>query len=960
MKMLMLLMLSLFLLIPEATYAGYGGLEDNNESFSPSLFCEEIQKNILNNSPIEMTCGGFKNHIQETAITALCEEFVNEYKSDKTAMMQKCEELGVNLKTALDQVEKGEILDIKHIAHQINKRVNRGTLKDDEIYSSEVTSSAMKACQDQMRDNCGAEVLDVSFLLFAKSFPQGDYFAQVENGVDYNAKTCECFTKGRKVTANLFRSDIKKEDDEGKQKVLDLIEENIAKKLVNEFAANIERSHFYKANSNTSLSSLGADPKFSCSNAADFKADIQKACHGSGMDQKQIDQKISNFLDAFESKKTNAPLEDKFQYLQEKILNTGKSRLGTLMDRTKYDNYRYTNAVEGPEGIFIQELLRKVISNKDMYKSLTSSLEEKHPAWALSQLITEFSGKELNKFFSDFSRRKDIPDVFKKDINQALLSNSELNAFKASTFEIAIDMNPSLKAAFTDKDLFLEALSSLDNKNTLMDALEKSSDKMKKHYLERCAGLRHKFAEAICTPKERYLEKMNRDDMRKLLHANLERFPSATMIDKIMCDVTKENVDRSSAFGRVAFTKVDRFIESDYASRMKKGEDSQGYSDRYSYISKEMNSGNKSVEQLIQHSADRSSRLSSSSAPMLSSMGNKDSAEAKSLTPMTAQLPQEKMLPPPSPAFNSFAVQNSVERSPAGTQNDNKEKSKSSSSQENLHDLFKSFFAEESQKRKVDDHLKNISDSDYKELQSLKEQIARGKVELNELASQREKEKIKSLEEKVKRLETEKKNAESQSEVATRTRDNSEKFASGAPQFQAGGFIPAKENNAFPAIGNTGGSAGQTGAASTHAAGGPGNSAVRAIANEGKAQTDTGYTVREATGGDLIITSSKVHGSNLKTEDLSAEVIDFVKKQKPDLKTLKQLMSKGLILKLKVVKDGAEIQKEFKVDSQKLTEQAKNYLKSQIALQEYQEAKRQHSFASLKYLLGIKMQSTVN
>lgn len=957
MKMLKLLMLSLFVFIPLNLKAGLGGLENEESEFSPSLFCSEIQKNLANNLPIDKICGGFKFHAHETAIVATCESFIADYQNNPELTTQRCEELGVNLQEAINNTEHGETLDLRYYH---NKQVSRGTLKkDNDADYTDLVSTTMKSCNEAAEADCTAPFVEINILELVRNFPKGDIFTVSTVPVNYDSRTCGCFTKMRKESATLYNRDIKKEDEDGKKKIEDLIEKNISQKLINEFAANLESAHFYTANEATSLSAASKDQAFACTDVEEYKKEIQKSCKGSGLTEKEINSKISNYLDAFEDQTSSLPIKDKLKILQEKILNTGESKDGRLMDRKQYDQYRYSNAVEGPEGKFIQELIQMILADRNLSENFDQELELKSPAWALSNVLDRYNTPKIQEFFQGFTNRLDIPHDFKKDIAYALSDKNNLDDFKARVFEIAIDMNPSLKASLSDKDLFKKVVKNWDAKDSLVGALEKSSDMLKEHYVQKCNGFKKKFSEAICTPKKDFLKKMNRTDLKKLLTANSENF-SAHMIDKLMCEVENETSEKGSVFGRVAFTRYDKFVESDYSSRMNAKKGSSNATDRYSYLSKEMSRGNKSVVEMVERTSH--GPRSAPSGPSIASFQDKESTKSVTST-SPAQITPEKTLSPPQIYPQNFAFQQSAARAPANESDESRNKGRSNNSETNLHDLFKSFFAEESQKRKVDDHLKNINDSDYKELQRIREQIAKGKVELNQLASQQELEKIKSLEDKIKRLENEKKSAENRSEMNTTRREtgNSDKIAGSAPQFQAGGFIPNKDATpTFSSAPTTAGSSGAMGGGSVQSQGGAGTSAaVRGPGSDGKT-IESGYSIREASGGDLIITSSKVHSNNLRTEDLSAEVIDFVKNQKPDLKTLKRLMSNGLILKLKVIKDGQETHKEFKVDSTKLTDQARNYLKNQIALQEYHETKRQHSFTSLKYLLGIKLQSTVN
>src|SRR5690606_26267332 len=144
--------------------------------------------------------------------------------------------------------------------------------------------------------------LEPGFSQFLGAFPKEDNFSLSETDITYNDKTCKCFNKARNLAASLFKEDIQEEDETGRAKILDIIESNLAKKLINEFAGNLERSHFYKANKNTALSSLGNDPSFSCTNFQDYSEDIQKACDASGVDQNHVKSKMSNVLDILDRK----------------------------------------------------------------------------------------------------------------------------------------------------------------------------------------------------------------------------------------------------------------------------------------------------------------------------------------------------------------------------------------------------------------------------------------------------------------------------------------------------------------------------------------------------------------------------------------------------------------------------------------------------------------------------------
>ena len=96
-------------------------------------------------------------------------------------------------------------------------------------------------------------------------------------------------------------------------------------------------------------------------------------------------------------------------------------------------------------------------------------------------------------------------------------------------------------------------------------------------------------------------------------------------------------------------------------------------------------------------------------------------------------------------------------------------------------------------------------------------------------------------------------------------------------------------------------------------------------------------------------------------EDLGMVIKKYVEQTELDVQTLKQLKDQEVVIKYKVVENGVEVLKTITVKSDSLTSETKKFLAAQIAIKEKEvernEARRAHSFATLKLLLGIKAKS---
>lgn len=971
-----LIQLFVALLTAHPVFAGIGAdEEDTSLGNSITKICQEIKTNYEANRDLAQTCSIFSNQKGEAIYTAACERLIKQFHNKPGEFEDECKKNGVTIQGLINSVGAGAVNEIdkkaidQNIAYQFTKDTASDSLLPksvaNEVVYPAVITSEMKYCQENADPS---DCINLSFML---PFQEIDKISAMSNAVliqsrdipiVYSKKACDCFENLSQVLklnmAENVYSNITFQAH--KNQLSTHIEGNLKKKLINELASNLEDTHYEIVNNPKKIYPEKEIQGIQCTDPERYQKEISSACEKTGMDFNLASEKSSQFLDDFEDKKTRGDLATKLDEFSEKVLNKGKSKNGKLMNRNDYDKARHTQAETGVQGKFIESAIHFVNSRPELKKIIEENIAQKgySPAWAITTLISDTSKPEVKAFLAEFQQKSGSSD-FNQDLVKASSKEQDLRKFSIGIIKNAMDFNPSLKSMLSDQKLFIDISKRLDPKVSLVNQLEKSTKDLKSFYQKRCDQFVKRFAEAICTPKEKYLEKIGQQELKKLIDENDSDYPDPNFTDRLMCEL-KPSAEKDSVFSNIAFEKKDQFRVSEYWLR-KKGQSQ----DAYSKFSQGAASGDSRIVHMIETMTNRSSGGGQDFSPTGIASTNKSDTDVSNLksSQSSVQAPIQELHAPQSFAY-ALPHQDSQKREPASVVEEKTVRSVNTGMDKDmLQGMLRQFLNNEREKKSVDNHFQNINDQDYKELQELRDQIAKGKVDLEKLTSQTEQAKIKSLEEKITRLESNKKNQElrdiSNENFSEHLGDRNS--AATSSQFQSGGFNQGRETGG----GFNGGAQSSTGSSMDGAPGvigGQGSMAARLPGSTEATKTGDGaYSYREASGGDIVVTSSKVLPSGqVRNEDLSAEVIDFVKNQKPDLKTLKKLMSSGLILKLKVLKNGAEVQQEFKVDSEKLTSSARDYLKNQIALQEYKEVKRQHSFASLKFLLGMQMQKAVN
>src|SRR5690606_37829518 len=146
-----------------------------------------------------------------------------------------------------------------------------------------------------------------------------------------------------------------------------------------------------------------------------------------------------------------------------------------------------------------------VNSRPELKKIIEENIAQKgySPAWAITTLISDTSKPEVKAFLAEFQQKSGSSD-FNQDLVKASSKEQDLRKFSIGIIKNAMDFNPSLKSMLSDQILFIDISKRLDPKVSLVNQLEKSTKDLKSFYQKRCDQFVKRFAEAICTPKEKY------------------------------------------------------------------------------------------------------------------------------------------------------------------------------------------------------------------------------------------------------------------------------------------------------------------------------------------------------------------------------------------------------------------------------------------------------------------------
>jgi hypothetical protein len=929
---------------------------------------EEICSVIKNNHRVSNVCDIAAKRTPlyfKTEITQICSEYLNQLENNPKDADKFCSK-------AINKVVNGKDF--------LSAMMSPGAIPMTQI--SETISSEMKDCNEnyefkECTDPFIGGIGHVPIQLL-RTFIGAESSVMVKNA-DYSDEACLCLKDSIKDP-----SQYSKIINDNKEKTERLMHKAAGKKIINEFAANLEDMNFFKANYSPKTNAAGTSmlgpldkmAQFECNDQEAYAKKIRQACGETKISSELINTRITDLLSSYGEIKGAVTLREKFTQIQEDILNlevntTKKTRNNSskTFSRSAYDKFRFGSYKTLSETRFINEITESILDDKDLGPGILAEIQNgKSPSWAIFSVLKDKSNPNIGKIVKKAARNKS--GSFYKGLSKALESKNpnDYSEFIDNTIDFALDMHPGLKAIYKDTNLFLNArsISQKSRKDSLLDALEANPNLLSAHFGQRCSKIMDQFAEAICVRPGEILQLANRSDLSKILESEEGFSMDPKSKDLMLCNIN-QNLNKESVFKNTFFNSWDRLKLSNYYERKTSGDKAD---DRYSRLAHALSSGNGHITEAFKETSGISDAFlfgNQDITSIASSIINPDANSNLKSSELQNIMTGVTSLTDTSADNDNKHTQtiNPVYSAPLQPQAPSVTESASNGkAQIDPREILREFLASEQNKAEVDKHLSNIKSEDQAELLRLKEELATNKEAMLKLMSDLDQNKMKKLTEEFEELESKYKTKERpviEEEVVTQPTAPKETTSFSPHNGGGSGHIDTPRETISMA--NTGGA--QTSSA------GSGNTSPnsgRTVATESVAQlqksagpSESNFSFRETSNGEILVISSKVHESgSLKTEDYSEEVMAFVKKTQPDVKTLKKLMTSGLILKFNVKKNGVQTQQEIKVDSTKLTADAMRYLQDEITQKEYKEAQRAYSFSTLKLLLGIKAKNSVN
>jgi hypothetical protein len=245
--------------------------------------------------------------------------------------------------------------------------------------------------------------------------------------------------------------------------------------------------------------------------------------------------------------------------------------------------------------------------------------------------------------------------------------------------------------------------------------------------------------------------------------------------------------------------------------------------------------------------------------------------------------------------------------------------------------------------------INNQNDPRLDEIWKLKEENAKFRAQLLEAATESERLKLKGFEDQIKKLkERHEKQASSKFENDEQVEEIEKYNPSGRPVMRniasqsidhgsAGARSPEFNSNTNPGSGSR-------------------NISGSASLSELRSSLSSDALSGKNVSAPVVVTASGSHsaGLEIKSTELSNELIKYISSNEIDVNTLEKIKTAGMVYKYKTVENGAVVEKQIVIQYQNLDEKVKSVLDSRIAkdIDKTQGLKRSYSYSALKIILS--------
>lgn len=828
-------------------------------------------------------------------------------------------------------------------------------------------------------------------------FEVKDPFEQLRKNFGANSEYCDCLKtvlENRYPDINNFDSYFNKTLSQTPKVAKKLIN-SYGQKFINDLSANLENSAYYASTTSTIFEKGKYE---SCNSAEKFQAAIDAKCKSSSVSKDEQKRRMGMIFNSFPGLDFSAKssLEEKLKTIGEMIhsipLNepdSGKSGVntGARYSREQMDIERKLLMNDSEEVKFLDQMVSVVLKNKSYSEKVLGAISEgsktlniarTSPGIAIYTLLSDLYEKDRAKFEADFLNPKKLGEHLSAEMKEKLKKDPEkvLGQF----FNTGTKFHPTLGILFDNGDVFKAAANKYKGTSSILKSVEHDDELIAGFFESNCEQIREEFSSMVCKDDMQIVGMLTPSELREYISRSQASFdedidivknvscqtvapelitdhPMAALVSGINASglYRSDFVDglrgESTLFERMREISKDKKFQQEIVARIEKNGDSisslSGGNSVRSQILRNYGMSPESVATSVATNASAKTEVSTTglSAPLQELAKSVDISQ-------TAGLNQ--------PMFNSVMNSQSVAFAKTTKTDD-------------IRNEVKDFLSNRENKEEVDKLVSGADEKSLKELIRLREQALQDKEKLLELTNQQEKLKLADLERKIKELETKKAelaNPEALADAATvsgSTSGSQQRSPASVSNYSADSYVPQSTRTNSTSFETSGASAGTSSVSSetSSSSGGAGrvssgaSSAANAIAAVGSGE-------RVSSGqGTIIISaaSDRVVGQEIKSNEVSQELMNYLSNNETDLSALQNLKSSGMVYRYRVLKNGQYIDKEIVVEYSKLTEEVKTLIDQKIARdreiasldQQLQLAQRTYSFNALKMILGEQL-----
>ena len=748
---------------------------------------------------------------------------------------------------------------------------------------------------------------------------------------------------------------VNQETDKRKNDLISSINDKFGKKFINQYAAHLEEVNFFATNNKFAFGKDDASQSknlksVSCSDSKLFENAIEKKCPG----KISSDDKKTKFGEVFKLLNLdgkNKP-KDYFEALNEKIGKNiiegeGKEE-SKVFSRSEFDSSRGALVKRDKVFLFVNDFISKLSKDPFAMKVIKDEMDTGDtPMMAIYKYLFQYqvpSAETKSKFFDKSIMGEELYEIMSDELHDDTHIASIMEKL-----DYASQVHPGLNTILHNRDMFLKARDNSKNKKSILDSLE-DENVMGELFRKRCDQLISDFSEFICAADEDKLDGVGKKQLIKLNKEIANSEEDRVITGVIMCEHSSGKDPQAGALSFLLGNPAQ--VDSDSLERILEKDISKHKNLFSRFMVEEIQEPDSSsmnfVRQVKNESYNPSSGIgrdvfgnkfrNSEKHSFLKSNDNKSQVNSYSSTENSLNTPshanaENAQTGPVSPGYNNALMPvSSASESKMNTNSDTET-------------VLKDFFSSEN--KSALSKINDPNDPMLDEIWKLKEENAKFRAQLLELATENEKLKLKGIEDQINELKR-KNNKEAQAKV------------------KEGDYVDNHGPSSRPVLRNAASFNSDQGSSFAKPV------EVSSISNNNVSRSNAGGSaslsdLKSSLSSDalnvkysstpVVVNASGSHsaGLEIKSTELTSELLKYITATETDVQTLEKIRNSGMVYKYKVLENGTYVSKEIVINYQNLDEKVKQVLDQRLAStsdKESQSLKRSYSYAALKIIFS--------